>query len=349
MPFNSASPLISIIITTYNRASVIGKAIKSVLHQTYQNFELIIIDDGSQDNTEKIVKKWQKTNKKIRYYLLPNNLGANIARNIGIQLANGEYLAFLDSDDEWYPHKLEKQLSKFQESKSSKLGLVYCGLVKFYPRGIISFKIEKKSGNIFQDLLVSNFIGGASVPLIKKDVFDDCGGFSELGVFQKGGSQDYEMWLRIASKFSIEVVTEILVKYTISKNSVSLSSELSNPINRVKARLVIVNEFLAYFNQHPKAITALFIAIGPGMIRMNKLKEIKRLLKSALNFTPFSKNLYFHLLIIDIFKDPMILLFLWDFPIKLQNFLTNIPFYFNFLIHNRKANKKQKKMKNHAK
>ncbi|MCF2141367.1 MAG: glycosyltransferase family 2 protein [Candidatus Lokiarchaeota archaeon] len=333
MSSKTTDSLISVIITTFNRASVVGKAIKSVLLQTYQNIELLIIDDGSDDNTNEVIKEWMKKSNKIQFFRLSTNLGANAARNKGIQLANGKYIAFLDSDDEWLPRKLEKQIELFKKKKSQKLGMVYCGLMKKYPNGIISFKIEKKSGNVFQKLLVSNFIGGASIPLIKKNVFEVCGGFDESRIFQRGGSQDYDMWLRIASKFSIGVVPEILVYYNISKNSISLNSELSNPFNRVRARLVILKKFRSYFDQHHEACTSLLIAISPGMIRIGKRKLAKYYLKSALNFTPFSGALYFHLFLISFIKYDKLLLLLWNFPLKAKNLLLNLPNYFIYLMN----------------
>jgi glycosyltransferase involved in cell wall biosynthesis len=103
-------PLVSIIIPTFNRAGIISKAIKSVLNQTYKNWELIIIDDGSVDNTKEVVKSYSsKYKNKIKYYYKKNG-GVCSARNFGIQKANGEYISLLDSDDEYKPRRIEIQL-----------------------------------------------------------------------------------------------------------------------------------------------------------------------------------------------------------------------------------------------
>ncbi|WP_457556957.1 glycosyltransferase family 2 protein [Candidatus Harpocratesius sp.] len=333
MPFKPNDSLISVIITTYNRALMIGKAINSVLNQTYRNFELIIIDDGSQDNTKEIVKEWQKKSDKIRYKLLTSNYGANIARNEGIKLSKGNYLAFLDSDDEWFPQKLEKQIEIFRNSKDPKLGIVYCGMIKKYSKGLISFKNDKKSGNLFQNLLISNFIGGASVPLIRRKVFENCGMFNKSKVFQKGGSQDYEMWLRIASKYNFGVVPEILVKYNIIKDSVSLNSEFSNPSKRIKARLFIWRKYWTYFEKYKKPYTSLIIAIGPGLIRLGKTNLATKYLKSAVNFTPHSFNLYYHLLLIRVINKSSLILMLWDSLAKIKSLVKNSPFFIKYFMY----------------
>ena len=110
------SPTISVIIPTYNRADFIGRAIESVLDQTYQDFEIIVIDDGSKDNTENIVKSFDDT--RITYIRLKDNKGAAVARNTGIGTARGKFIAFQDSDDEWLPQKLAKQMEVFEKVDS---------------------------------------------------------------------------------------------------------------------------------------------------------------------------------------------------------------------------------------
>ena len=102
---------VSIITPTYNCGDFIGETIQSVLKQTYQNWEMIIVDDASNDNTREIVEKYCEKDKRIKYYLLDQNSGAAVARTKAMELATGKYIAFLDSDDLWLPDKLEKQIS----------------------------------------------------------------------------------------------------------------------------------------------------------------------------------------------------------------------------------------------
>ena len=118
--------MISVILPTYNRAKEIPKSIESILNQTYQNFELIIIDDGSTDNTQEVVARYQ--DKRIRYIKnMTSKHGVSVARNIGIRESVGKYITFNDSDDVFYPDKLEKQLA-FLESE--KADVTFCAVCK---------------------------------------------------------------------------------------------------------------------------------------------------------------------------------------------------------------------------
>ena len=120
-------PLVSVVIPTWNRAGLIVRAINSVLSQTYSNWELIIVDDGSTDNTDEVVKKFQENDTRIRFIKHEKNSGGNsVPKNIGIKNAAGEYIAFLDSDDEYLPEKMEKQINLFNKSEIKNLGFVGC-------------------------------------------------------------------------------------------------------------------------------------------------------------------------------------------------------------------------------
>ena len=116
---------VSVIIPTYNREKLVSRSIQSVLDQTYQDYEIIVVDDASIDNTEKVVKSFNDV--RIRFLRSNLNKGGSAARNMGIIAANGEYIAFLDSDDEWLPEKLEKQISILKNLKSLEWGGIYCG------------------------------------------------------------------------------------------------------------------------------------------------------------------------------------------------------------------------------
>lgn len=121
---NDNVPLVSVILPTYNRAYIIDRAIKSVLDQTFTYLELIVVDDGSTDNTEEVVNSFKDP--RIRFLCHETNRGASAARNTGIKASVGEYIAFNDSDDEWLPTKLEKQVKVFQENGNNNLGAVLC-------------------------------------------------------------------------------------------------------------------------------------------------------------------------------------------------------------------------------
>ena len=118
-------PKVSIIIPTYNRAKLLSRAIKSVLDQTFKDFELIIVDDGSTDNTKGVVEEFQKKDSRIKYIWQENSGAPAKPKNTGIRQARGEYVAFLDDDDEWFPKKLEKQIELFEDN----IGFVGCNIL----------------------------------------------------------------------------------------------------------------------------------------------------------------------------------------------------------------------------
>jgi glycosyltransferase involved in cell wall biosynthesis len=122
------NPTVSIIIPTYNRSRLLARAVKSVLNQTYQNFELIIVDDASTDNTEEVVGSFN--DERIKYVRHEKNKGEAVARNTGIKAARGEYIASHDSDDEWLHEKLAKRIRAF-ENCSPEIGVVYTALSAF--------------------------------------------------------------------------------------------------------------------------------------------------------------------------------------------------------------------------
>lgn len=214
---------VSVIIPTYNRAHLIERSIRSVLNQTYENFELLVIDDGSTDNTQEVVEAIRDD--RIRYIRCEENGGAAKARNRGIAEAKYDYIAFQDSDDEWHTDKLERQMKVLTEA-SEDVGLVYCeyhynglnGLEDISPNRDIP--LEQKSGNIFPQLLSGNMIG-TPVMLVKKECFEKVGVFNENFPCM----EDYELVLRIAKEYRIEFIPEVLMEVYANYQSVTNNLE----------------------------------------------------------------------------------------------------------------------------
>ncbi len=210
-------PTVSVIIPTYNRADIIGEAIRSVQVQTFENWEIIVVDDASKDDTDRVVTSIDDA--RVRYIKHECNRGGSAARNTGIKHSSGEYLAFLDSDDLWFPKKLENQLKVFWNS-SSNVGLVYTGTI--IKEGCRKLK-PYAEGWITNDLLVKNVVGGCSVGMIKKEVISTVGLFDE----SLPSSQDKDFWLRISKEYRFKYVDDCMVlkrnykeKYQISNNGV---------------------------------------------------------------------------------------------------------------------------------
>lgn len=200
--------LVSVIIPAYNSEKYISDAINSVLSQTYQDHEVIVVNDGSKDNTERIIKPYLK---RITY-LYQDNKGSAEARNTGIKASKGEYIAFLDSDDVWSPEKLSLQVKFLNDHPD--FDLVYGDYGTFGENGVIdeNFPLTRKfprpDGYIFQDLFLRPLIFTSTVMLQKK-VLEEVGLFDEQFV----NGQDYDLWLRIASKHKIGYVPKVIAMY----------------------------------------------------------------------------------------------------------------------------------------
>lgn len=198
---------ISVIIPSYNRANLIERSVRSVLNQTYKNIEVIVVDDGSKDNTEEIVKSIN--DERLRYYKQENG-GAAKARNNGVSLATGEYIAFHDSDDVWREDKLMKQMSFLKENPI--YGMVYCnfmfhkmdGSSNIIPRDINV--IGELDGDIFFTLLINNTVGAPTM-LMKKELFEELGGFdTSLRCLE-----DWDFAIRFSENYYIGYVDEVLM------------------------------------------------------------------------------------------------------------------------------------------
>lgn len=199
--------MVSIIIPTYNRAHLISKAIDSIINQTYKNWELLIIDDGSTDETEVVIKSFLE-DKRIQYFKIPNS-GACAARNKGLENSKGDYITFLDSDDEYLPEKIEKQIYVFKNSKVANLGVVSCGRLDFTNGKISSKWIPKYKGEIL-DILLSKIKVGVGTPflMISKEVRD---AGIRFDVDMPAG-QDYDFVVSILQKFNFDYADDYLVR-----------------------------------------------------------------------------------------------------------------------------------------
>lgn len=214
--------MVSIIIPTYNREEYIERAVLSILRQTYDRYEIIIVDDGSTDHTQEVIERIAEKEKCIRYIKLEQNQGVAHARNVGMREAAYDYIAFLDSDDEWLPEKLEHQMCKMMES-SEDTALVFCRMSGIDRNGVTRFvcpheSIEKEllEGNIFLRLLRANVIGTPSV-LIHRKCLEQAGGFKESLTCL----EDWEWILRIARSWRIGFVDEVLVEVHKLPGSIS--------------------------------------------------------------------------------------------------------------------------------
>jgi glycosyltransferase involved in cell wall biosynthesis len=211
--------LISVIIPSYNSGRFLGRAIESVVNQTYKNLEIIIVDDGSVDETEKIAKAWQGKDKRIKYIKHQKNMGLAASRNTGIKNSQGEYIAFLDADDIWLPQKIETQLKKLKELNAD---LVFSNWYIWDPENNIKIKAFdsnpiKGKKDLLKFLIRKNF-GNSSTALLKKSSLNIVGLFDET----LNSSEDYDLWIRFCQKgMKIAFVEKPLIYYRTHSEQMS--------------------------------------------------------------------------------------------------------------------------------
>lgn len=203
---------VSVVIPAWNRSGLILVALESVARQSLRPLEVIVVDDGSSDDTAKVVDAWKSGHVDGSLHVRcvsQENQGANVARNRGIQESSGNYVAFLDSDDRWLPTKLQKQLALLEKDKS--LGGVYCGLCTMdldsgdkMPQGARAYP----EGNLLSKMLIHDISNPTSCWMVRKECFEEVGDFDT----SLPARQDWDMWIRLSAEYAIGVVPDVLVE-----------------------------------------------------------------------------------------------------------------------------------------
>jgi glycosyltransferase involved in cell wall biosynthesis len=226
MPMTTGEPTVSVVIPAFNGAVFIAEALDSVLAQTLRSLEVIVVDDGSVDETSAIVARYAARDSRVRL-VRQENAGVGAARNTGIREACGPYVAPLDADDVWSPDKLEKQVARMEECGEAT-ALVYCwsNLIDEAGRCVEVSSPYTIEGRIARALVVRNVVGNASVPLFRLTALRELGGY--LTRAEQAGAQGCEDWdiaLRIAERYDVRVVPERLVGYRQVPSAMSSRGE----------------------------------------------------------------------------------------------------------------------------
>lgn len=228
--------LVSVVIATYNMAQYLPLAVQSVLNQTFPNLEINVVDDGSTDNTREVIEQFS-SDPRVHYHY-QRNTGQAAAKNKGIQESKGDFIAFLDADDIWMPQKLEKQLPLFGASKN--VGVVYSTITYINEKGEIltTPKVNCYRGRITGRLLVENFVS-FNTSIVRRECFESFGLFDEslpMGI-------DYDLWLRMSTKYEFDYVEEPTIYYRIWPGQMS-----KNYVKRYECGIKIMERV---FKQHP--------------------------------------------------------------------------------------------------
>lgn len=278
--------LVSVIVPVYNAEHTVRETINSVISQTYLNWELIIINDGSIDNSANVISSF--TDIRIKY-LAQDNRGVAHARNTGIRIARGEYIAFLDSDDLWESSKLEKCVNYLN---IGEFDFVYSKVKMFNDDISNAYSYEYvepiKESNEYYRLLIFDYIPTLSV-VLKKSVLDKIGNFD----INLNGTEDWDLWIRIVEKYQIKFISDELAFYRVSENGLSKNRNL-----HLKEEYKVIQKHVLGNNQLPKRIRNLSLWVWNKKMFYNSFKQKNYL--SALYyylrlylFLPFSrKNIY---------------------------------------------------------
>jgi len=281
---NSSEPSVSVIIPTYNRQHMVGRALGSVLTQTCRNIEVIVVDDGSSDDTEYEIARIDDV--RIRYMRHTINRGAPAARNSGFAAARGKYVAFLDSDDEWLPDKLEKQLQLFHGTTET-VGVVYAGFSYVYEKTgeIISEVIPTRRGYVYEEMLRSCIIGSPT-PLIKRDCFEKTGLFDET----LPGCQDWDMWIRLAQRYEFEFVPEILARHYAHGQQISVDLRA-----KIEGKGLVIKKYASELLRHPGIYGAHLEWLGILLSLAGDRRGARKHFIKAVRVTPSRLTGYMHL------------------------------------------------------
>ena len=276
-------PKVSIIMPAYNSAETISEAVLSILSQTFTHWELLIINDGSSDNTLEIANGF--TDERISV-LSHDNCGVAKTRNCGIKAATGELIAFLDADDLWLPEKLQAQVTCFAAGNEN-LGLVHHNYIEFgdfgerLPGCLKHCKGLALAGNVWQDLMIVNFIGTLSV-MATKTAIEQAGGFDE----SLNGPEDWDLWLKIAKDNEIEYFPQPMALYRqheggISKDYRPYAAQLYRVLER----------HLLQFGDKPSQARGLWLHnrhMAHGFARAGQKKQAIKHLKEACKAKPLA-------------------------------------------------------------
>jgi glycosyltransferase involved in cell wall biosynthesis len=309
-------PKISVIIPAYNAARYICETVDSVLSQTYKNFEVIIIDDGSTDNTQKLLNQYRD---KIKY-IYQNNKGVAGARNKGIQQAHGKYLAFLDNDDVWLPDKLTKQITISEQNP--QVGFIFTDGEFFDEKGLVSLsfcssrgkqnngtslkdKIANTSfndgsffqGDFYKDLLMGDLPGGlASTMFVSKMVLNKVGYFDET----LDAGEDYDLAVRIAMEYPILYLNSVTTRYRLRDDSISGKVDRRNFFYQEYGAEILKKQLglcpMHYKSLIKSRILECYKTAIWGYYNFMELKKVRALCLRSLSFDPFQAKLYLYLL-----------------------------------------------------
>jgi glycosyltransferase involved in cell wall biosynthesis len=286
-------PTFSVIIPAYNSENFISQTIESVLNQTYKDFELIIVDDGSKDSTRKTLESYRDKDSRIKVIFTPNSGGPTTPTNIGLNLATGTYIAFLDHDDIWKETKLEALLREYEANPDA--GFILSNVEIFFEnenRRVHSKARSKKKKLPVPSILAGKYFNTFSALSVRNNILSRVGSLdTNLFVFA-----DYDIIVRLVS-FGVPhlFLNESLATYRIhGKNASALEATAERRISDLER---IVTKYKKIFEQHPKSLAAVYQAIGSLYLYLNKKELARKYYWLAITCRPLNISMYLRLIV----------------------------------------------------
>lgn len=277
-------PEVSVVIPTYNRAFVVGDAIRSALEQTFRDIEVIVVDDGSTDNTEEVVKSFG--DKRIRYIKLNANRGGAAARNAGIKVAKGKYVAFLDSDDLWLPEKIERQLEVFRTG-SPRVGVVYCDSRIETATGI-HLHAYRVRGNLQSFFAETVPVGPrTSTIMVRSSLIREIRGFDE----QFPALQEYEMQLRLSHACEYDFSDYLGAVVRLGDDSIGTDCHA-----QLRALELLMKKHRQLFEDSKGGLRCLCYGIAKLHFRAGRTRTGVAYMRNAIRMASFDAKACLHLL-----------------------------------------------------
>jgi len=274
---NKRTPKVSVVLTTRDREDKLERSLASVLNQTFRDFELIVVDDASTDGTSEAVRS--RGDDRITYIRHESHRGGPAARNTGIRAARGEFIAFLDDDDEWMSKKIEKELSAL-EGIPEEVGLVYCAaeVVNDTNGKVLLYHVSQGEGDVRERILAGPVAGCVSKVMVRRSCFEKAGYFDEALT----SCQDWDMWMRVADHYRFKYVPDMLVRIYIHERQISKNFQKLIP-----GRTMMVKKHYDRFSKRPGVLVTHLKRLGKMHFINGTWAEGRRWFGEAMKVNPF--------------------------------------------------------------
>ena len=281
MNTNQTTPTVTVVIPAYNAMRYLAETMETVLNQTYQDFEVLVVNDGSTDETPNWVNKLSEKEPKVRMVSQANQ-GLAGARCTGVTNARGKYVAFVDADDLWKPTKLEKQVNSLENNPQAGICYTWTALADSDGKATGRVIASHAEGNVWQQMTEMNIVCCGSTPMIRRSCFDD------VGLFDRAisPSDDWDMWWRISAKYEFTVIKEPLILYRQHPNNSSKKCDHMLATSRVLIERNFANAPTELLHLRSRSYGCIYLYLGWRAIENNDYEQASQFRQQAIAHRP---------------------------------------------------------------